>query len=184
MRKSRPVVILLSIQLAFTVVIALINPLTNLIIRTFGTEHTFETSEVLYFGNAEDDLIFYCHIKYGFDYNRFEYEYGISERYAVIDTDENGISYVSSLSHEKPESGVYLGSLKHTYPWYDNFEKAVNPKYSDVIFNSDPPVFDGETLEVNPEYKFTVKAHIFRGMSVLDEIYVNGVELEKFLENL
>lgn len=183
MRKSKPVIILLSIQLIFSVAVALINPVTNLIVRTFGTEHIFETSEVLYYGNLDDETIINCRIKYGFEYDRFEYVYGVSERYAVIGTDENGLSYISSLSHSKPESGDYLGTGKYTYPWYDNFEKAVDSNLFKKVFSINPPMFHDEDLTLHPDYKFTVKVHIYKGTAILDEVYVNGVELDEFLKN-
>ena len=125
MRKSKPVLILLSIQLMLVILLAMINPVTNLVVRTFGTEHTFETSEVLYFGDFIDEVRFCCYIKYGFNYSRFDYMYDQPERYAVIDTDENGMSYVSALSREKPESGEWLGTSKEPYAWYDSFKKPL-----------------------------------------------------------
>lgn len=184
MRKSKPVLILLSIQLILVILLAMINPVTNLVVRTFGTEHTFETSEVLYFGDFIDEVRFCCYIKYGFDYSRFDYMYDQPERYAVIDTDENGMSYVSALSREKPESGEWLGTSKEPYAWYDSFKKTVDAELFQKVFDANPPVFDGETLEVNPEYKFTVKAHVYKGIAVFDEMRINGVEVEEFLKNL
>lgn len=184
MRKIRPVVILFSIQLIFVFALAMINPVTNLVVRTLGTEHTFDASETLCFGDFIDDVRFCCYIKYSFDYNRFDYKYGDAERYAVINTDENGFSYISAFSHEKPESGEYLGTSKKTYAWYDNFEKSIDAGLFKKVFDANPPMFIGEKLTVHPYYKFTVKVHVYKGIAILDEMYVNGVEIEKFIKNL
>lgn len=177
MRKCRPVIILLSVQLAFAIALALVTPVTDFIVRTKGTEHTLDVSEVWTIGESRIS----CRIKHRSDYDWTEYH---PENYALIETDENGISYISELSEARPEAGEYIGTKKKPFHWYEYFEAKTEQELLMKAFSLDPPMFYGEDLTVHPDYKFTVKVHIYKGMALLDDVYVNGVELEEFFENI
>ena len=95
MRKLKPVVILLSIQLVIALSLTLINPVSDYVIRRKGTEYTFAVEEAWLTGDFVSYVEANCYIEFRFVYDRFEYH---PENYAIIETDENGISYISSLS--------------------------------------------------------------------------------------
>ena len=179
MRKSKPVIILLSIQLLVAVTFALVNPINDFIIRTKGTEYTFKTQEAALYGDFTDFVEIQCHIKYGFDYDRFEY---YPEQYAIIETDENGFAYISDLSDVQPESGDWLGTEKYRFEYYNWYCKELDYRlYKLGIENT--TFFDRKHLNFSDEYEITVNVSVYKGKTVLNEILVDRVEIEEFLEN-
>lgn len=179
MRKSKPVIILLSIQLLIAVTFALINPINDFIIRTKGTEYTFATQEAALYGDFTDFVEIQCHIKYGFDYDRFEY---YPEQYAIIETDENGISNISALSDVKPENKDWLGTEKKPFGFYNWYTQKLDYElYEKGVKNTS--FFDRSSLTFSDEYDITVNVSVYKGKAVFNEILVDGVEIEKFIEN-
>lgn len=178
MRKKHPVLILLSVQLLAAVAVALINPVGDYIVRTKGTEYTFDTSCVNYYGDFTNEMFVYCYIKLNDEQDRFSSH---EESYALIEVGKDGLAYISDLSKTKPENGEYLGTEQKSYHYFDNFTQKIKYDVFKKSFKTDPPLFEYEVLEAGEDYTFTVKAHVYKGRSVLDEILVDGVEIEEFL---
>lgn len=180
MRKTKPVVILLAIQLIAALIIALFNPIKDAVIRTKGTEYTFATQETFLTGDFTDYVNAECHIKYGFDYDRFDY---YPEEYAIIKTDENSLAYISQLSALPPESGDYLGTEKKPHTWFSFYAKELDYELYEKACNSSS-LFSGLDFNLSQKYEITVKVSVYNGEAVLNAILVNGVEIEEFINNL
>lgn len=179
MRKPKPVVILLSVQLIFAIALAFVNPVKDYLIRKNGTEYTFATQEAFLTGNFIDSVTAECHIKYGFDYDRFEF---YPQPYAIIETDENGLAYISALSDTPPESGDWLGTEKNHFYCFNFYSKELDFNlYENALKNTD--LFD-ESFEFSDKYEITVNISVYKGETVLNAILINGVEIGEFLENI
>lgn len=184
MRKFRPVAVLLAIQLGIAVSLALINPITDYVVRRYGTEYIFATKEAYIHGDFSEYVNITCELKYGFN----EGEYGdIQAEYAIIDTDENSLAYISEISDTKPEDKDYInmeGFAVGAVSCYSSDDIKLNnisPEAKEIItnilfydkFNS---FFDGH--EVN------VSISVYKGKTVTNEFYVDGIEAEEYIRNL
>lgn len=180
MRKSRPVAILLAIQLIIAVSLALINPISDYVIRKFGTEYIFATSKAYLTGDFSEYVNITCKLKYDFDKSKYEAEY------AIIDTDENSLAYISETSDTKPEGKDYLNMDGHAVGYVSYFTS------DDVKLD----LIDIETRELIGDYLFednldfldghevTVSISVYKGEAVVNEFYVDGITAEEYIRNL
>lgn len=180
MRKAKPVIVLLAIQLFVALAIALFNPVKDAIIRAKGTEYTFATQETFLTGDFTEYVNTDCHIKYGFNYDRFGYS---PEEYAVIKTDENGLAYISELSFFPPENGDYLGTENKPHTWFSFYSKELDFELYEKACSSSS-LFSGMEFNLSQEYEITVNVSVYKGEAVMNAILVNGVEIEEFINNL
>lgn len=181
MRKAKPILILLSVQLLIAVSLALVNPISDYIVRTKGTEYTFATEAAEIYGDYEDFVEIHCPVKHGFDKEK-AYDY-YDRQYAIIEADENGLSYISALSDNPPESGVWLGTEKdsfHHYNWY--YKRIDYNLYKRAEESTD--FLAAKMSGFSDEYEITVSVFVYKGKAVLNEIRVNGVAIEEFFRSL
>ncbi len=178
MRKSKPAVILLLIHLAIALSLALINPVSDYIIRQKGTEYTFAVDEAWLTGDFINYIEANCYLEFRFGFDRFEYH---PENYAIIETDENGISYISALSETSPESGDWLGTEEKPFDWfcYYSSDKIDYELIENAFKNID--LFDD--FNFLDSYEITVKVSVYNGKAVLNSFLVDGVEIEEFFKN-
>lgn len=177
MRKSKPVITLLSIQLVLAVALALVNPVNDYIIRTKGTEYTFAVHESWLTGDFVNYVEANCYLDFGFDFDRFDYH---SEPYAVISTDKNGLSYISELSETPPENGDWVGTEEEPFD-YVCYYSSDKIDY-ELIENTD--LFDSNSFDFSDKYEITVRVSVYKGKTVLNAFLVNGVEIGEFLKNI
>ncbi len=179
MRKRRPVIILLCIQLVFTLILASTETSKNLIIRNFGTEYTFAVEHLAYYGNFKDNMELHCEIESEIPdiYNHAL----INGRYGIIETDENGLSYLSVITDKKPEDNNYIKSKGDAIFYFDTPHTDIHYEIFKLGETTDPPLFIRHNLTTSTEYEITASAYVFRGQIRLKEIYVDGVELIDFL---
>lgn len=176
MRKSKPVIILLSIQLVIALSLALINPVSDYVIRRKGTEYTFSVEEAWLTGDFVNYVEANCYIEFRFDFDRFEYH---PENYAIIETDENGISYISKLSEIPPENGNWLGTEEKEFDWFCCYSS--NKLDYSLIENAFKNIDLFEDFSFSDSYEITVKVSVYKGKAVLNSFLVDGVEIEEFL---
>lgn len=184
MRKFRPVAILLVIHIVIAVSLALINPISEYIIRKHGTEYTFATQEAYLCGNFSEYVNISCRLKYGFN----EAVYGdIQAEYAIIDTDENSIACISEISDTKPETKDWLDMDGYSVGYIsyynsdelklDLFSTETQEIITDALFNDKiDSFFDG--------HEVTVSLSVYKGQSIVNEFYVDGIKAEDFIKNL
>lgn len=179
MRKAKTILIVLSIQLLIAVSLSLINPISDYIVRIKGSEYTFATEYVEHYGDFTDFVEIQCPIKHGFD-KELTYDY-YDKQYAIIETDENGLSYISELSDNPPEKGDWLGTEKDHFThftWYSQkIDYELYEKKAEELFVD----FDWKSKRLSDGYEMTVNVSIYKGKAVLNEIRVNGIEIEEFL---
>ncbi len=183
MRKFKPVLILLAIQLVLAIILPFINPACDYIIRTWGEEYIIDISEPLIINGADEAIIsgdIYCNPKYDIIYFYHDHDY------AVIEPNENGLYGITELREEKPEDKLYLGGKNPGgfRPYY-RFTQKFNLELLEEDMNSENPLFDpySDKEQINSDYKITARIIIFKGKARLDTFLVNGVEIEKFLTN-
>lgn len=180
MRKSKPVIILLSVQLVFALLLAAYNPTKDILIRTFGTEYTFAVEHLAYYGNFTDDMQLHCNIKSEIP---DDYAHPLANgKYGIIETDENGICYISLSTDQKPENDKYIKSKGDGVFYFDSPYMAVDYKTFELGETTDPPLFITSNLTTSTEYEITASAYVFHGQIRLKEIYVDGIEIIEFLK--
>lgn len=184
MRKFRPVAILLAIQFIIAVSLALINPITDYAIRKYGTEYTFATQNAYLTGDFSEYVNITCELKYGFNKG----EYGdIQAEYAIIDTDENSLAYISEISDTKPEDKDYInmdgfavGAVSYSTSddiKLDIVSSETKEIISDILFyDKFNSFFDG--------HEVTVSISVYKGKAVANEFYIDGIEAEEYIRNL
>ncbi len=184
MRKFRPVAILLSIQFIIAVSLALINPITDYVVRKYGTEYTFATKEAYLTGDFSEYVAIISKLKY--DFNESEYE-DVQAEYAIIDTAENSLAYISDVSNTKPKEKNYInmdGFAIGAVAYYTSDEiklDSISPEARKIItdvffedkFNS---FFDG--------HEVTVSISVYKGRAVANTFYVDGIESEEYFRNM
>lgn len=179
MRKRRPVIILLCIQLVFTLLLASTETSKNLIIRNFGTEYIFEVENLTYYGNFRDNMALHCEIKSEIP---GIYDYApVKGRYGIIETDENGLSCLSVTTDKKPDGNTYIKSKGDAIFYFEAPHMDIHYEIFRLGETTDPPLFIRHNLTTSTEYEITASAYVFRGQIRLKEIYVDGVELIDFL---
>lgn len=181
MHKRRPILILLSVQLVFVILISVSGSAVDLIIRTFGTEYIFSVEDLVYYGNFKDDMELHCYIK-----SEIPDDYGhvlANGRYGIIETDNKGLSYISLSTDKKPESGNYIKSKGDGVFYFDPPHMTVHYDIFNLGETSDPPLFIRHNLTTSTEYEITASVYVFKGQVRLKEIYVDGVEIIRFLTN-
>lgn len=183
MHKFKPVAILFVIQFVVAVSLALINPITDYIIRKYGTEYTFATQETFIGGDFSEYVDITSQLKHGFDESKYS---DIQAEYAIIDTDENSLAYISEISNTKPEEKDYIN--------IDGFAGAVSYYSSDDIKLN---IISTETKEIINDimindkfnsffdgHEVTVSISVYKGKTVANEFYVDGIEVEEYFKNL
>lgn len=183
MRKFRPVAILLAIQFIVAVSLALINPITDYAVRKYGTEYTFATQNAYLTGDFSEYVNITCRLKYGFN----DIEYGdIENVYALIDTDENSLAYISELSGEKPKEKDYLdvdGFAVETVSYYCSEDiklDLISNEAKEIITDS---LWEGK-INLLDGHEVTVSISVYKGRAVANEFYIDGIEAEEYIRNL
>ena len=178
MCKSKPVIIFLSIQLIIAVSLALINPAKDFIIRQKGTEYTFSVDDAWFTGDFTEYVEANCFLDFRFDFNRFDY---YTESYGIIETDENGVSYIASLSHTAPESGNYLGTEeKYFGHWGYYSSERIDCSIAEKKLGY--PAWS-EDYNFFADHEITVRISVYKGETVLNAFLVDGVEIEEYMNN-
>lgn len=180
MRKSKPVIILLSIQLVLALMLTLVNPIEDHIIRSKGTEYTFEISEAACYGNFIDKVDISVKIKNDFGFSNV---YLTPGQYAIITTNENGLSRLSHTSDTRPESDAYIGTAGDKYYYFTEHQQTIDIEVFRLGADMEPPLFDLAKDVSTKNYEITAKIYVYKGKALLNEILVNGVEIEDFLKN-
>lgn len=173
MRKRRPVIILLCIQLAFTLILASTENAKDIIIRILGTEYIFDVDYLACFGDFNSEVELRCGLGKDFPEDS-------KGTYGIIETDENGLSYLSEATYDKPQGKNYIKSEGDYLFHIDSLTKAVDINHFKMAQTANPPLFDSR-LKAADEYKITVSVSILYGQIVLNEIYVDGVGFSQFL---
>ncbi len=171
MRKAKPVIILLAIQLAFLLILTSTPYIRDALIRAYGDVYTFEIEEANLFGNDYEYVD--CTLKY-----RPEIAYdligGSPEQYASVETDKNGISYLAEVSNEKPD-GAHIGNEIRNKNFYDHF----NYELPENFFYDNSDLFpDGWRLDNS--YSVTADVYLYEGYLLPKQLYLNGTPIEEF----
>ncbi len=176
MRKAKPVIIFLAIQLAVIIVLSLINPVEKAIIRSKGEIFTFDLPFVSFYIMNNDSVTFEGDIEVlSFDTS----EVGADEYYAVIGTDDNGISHISKITAEKPANDSYIKE-KHLSEF--NISYDIPNELYDEIQSSQTPLVD-DKYTVRNEHKFSANVYIHKGKMLVKDFLVDGVKIEEFLNS-
>lgn len=170
MRKSKPVIILVAIQLAFLLIMTLIPYVTDVTVKSYGDVYTFEIQETYLYGG--DEIFLDCNLKIPSDFSDF-----FAKRYASVETNENGISYLSEFSDEKP-NGIYIGNRSHSKNNFVHFNYELP---SDSTFKNNTVFFpDGWMFTNDSAYTVTADVYIFKGYLLPKNLYINGIPIEEF----
>ncbi len=179
MRKRLPVIILLAVQLIFIFSLAAYNPVRDMLIRIKGTEYIFEVTDLQYYGNFKDDMLLYCNIKTEFD---GYYEFiTINGKYGIINTNENGLSYLSEVTNDKPQADNYIKSENDEIFYFTDPHQKIDYDIFVLGETTEPPLFIREKLITSDEYRITASVYVYNGNILLNKIFVNGTEIEEFL---
>ncbi len=171
MRKAKPVIVFLTIQLVIVIALSLINPVEKSIIRSKGELLTFDLPYVnVYTMTLEGDIEIY-------DYDLPEE--GLPAYYGVVKTDDNGFSYIRDISTEKPDTncyikGDYLSDFCIVYDVSDELNRKINESEHNLI---------DDDFNISREYVCTARAYVYKGKILVKDFLVDGVKIEEFLNS-
>ena len=175
MRKSKPVIILVAVQLAFLLILTASPFISDALVKCFGEKITFRINDVAEFGIGSNRV--HCYLYENAlnpDYVNPEYINNYSLRYAKIETDENGIAHIGEACYNKPD-GLYLGNIVHNKNYYDSFDY----KLPEGFYHPGIDLFpDG--WQADSSYSVTADVYILMGKLVPKQLYINGIPIEEF----
>ncbi len=184
MRKFRLVAILLLIQIVIAVSLALINPITDYVVRRYGTEYIFATQDAYLTGDFSEYVSITCKLEYGFYEGEYE---AVQAEYAIIDTDENSLAYISDVSDTKPEDKDYInmeGFAIGAVSYYSSDEIKLNIISSETKEIITDILFEDKLDTFFDVHEVTVSISVYKGKAVTNELYVDGITAEEYIRNL
>ena len=174
MRKKLPILILISIQLIFAVSLTAIKPVTEWLIANKGEEFIFEVEGVsAHYDEWADIAYIYAPIKGTTPPYREECKYGI------IETKENGKSFISNVSENKPKDKPYL---KSKYNFLSEKAEVFNGEISQDLYFEMFSYYGGEYVVTAEDLDFTIKATVYKGEIRTHGILINGIPIEEYIK--
>ncbi len=174
MRKKLPIIILIAIQLAFALSLTAIRPVTEWLIANKGEEFIFEVEGI----SADYDewagtAYIYAPIK------GTTPPYRDNSKYAIIETNENGLSAVTGFSQKKPKDKTYL---KAKYDFFTEKLEIYNGEIPQELYFEMFSYYGGEYVVTAENLEFTVKATVYKGEIRMHGILVNGIPIEEYIK--
>lgn len=184
MLKKFSVLILAAIQILFCIVLTAVEPTKEWLIENKGTVYNLRVSYISYSNDIDWETHFSCCVECDW-HSAYDYEYySISEgEYAVIETDENGISHLSYCTDRKPKTENYIEgpfSIRHL-GWYVEViptEDVRETLYALGIY----PHYDWSTYqEYEGGHDITYNVKVYKGLYRFEGLSVDGVPIEEII---
>lgn len=184
MIKKFSVLILSAVQILFCISLTAIEPTKDWLIENKGTVYNLKVSSVSYSGDIDWGAHFSCAIDCDW-HSVYEYEYyAVAEgEYAVIETDENGISHLSYRTDRKPKSGNYIKGYFPTrhLGWSTDIvpTEEVRETLSELgIYLR----YDWSTYrEYEGSHDITYNVKVYKGLYRFEGLSVDGVPIEEVI---
>lgn len=174
MRKKLPIIILVAIQLAFALSLTAIRPVTEWLISNKGKEFIFEVDGIsAHYDGWAGTAYIYAPIK------GTTPPYRDNSKYAIIETNENGLSAVTGFSHKKPKDAPYL-KAKHDF--FTEKIETYNGEFPKKLYFEMFSYFGGEYVVTADNLEFTIRATVYRGEIRMHGILVNGMPIEEYIK--
>lgn len=184
MLKKFSVLILAAVQILFCIGLTLYRPVEEWLIENKGTVYNLRVNYVSYSNDIDWETHFSCNVECDW-HSVYDYEYyAISEgEYAVIETDENGISHLAYRTDKKPKSENYIKgpfSIRHL-GWYVEViptEDVRETLYQLGIY----PNFDWSTYqEYTGSHNITYNVKVYKGLYRVEGLSIDGIPIEEVL---
>ena len=174
MRKKLPIIILIAIQLIFAFSLTAISPVTEWLIANKGEEFVFEVAGVSAdYDEWANTAYIYAPIK------GTTPPYRDGSKYAIIETNKNGLSAVTGFSEKKPKDKPYL---KAKYDFFTEKVEIFNGEIPQKLYFEMFTYYGGEYVVTAENLEFTVKATVYKGKIRTHGIHVNGIPIEEYIE--
>lgn len=184
MLKKLSVLILAAIQILFCIGLTVIEPAKEWLIENKGTVYNLKVSSVSFSNDIDWCTDFTCCIECDwasiYDYVYYQVLKG---EYGIIETDENGISHLSSRTDRKPKNENYIKgpfSIRHL-GWSVEViptEDVRKTLYKLGIY----PNFDWSTYQqYEGGHDITYNVRVYKGLYRIEGLSVDGVPIEEII---
>lgn len=174
MRKKLPILILIAIQLIFALSLTAIRPVKEWLIENKGEEFIFEVAGVSAdYDEWANTAYIYAPIK------GTTPPYRDGSKYAIIETNEKGLSAVTGFSEKKPKNKPYL---KAKYDFFTEKIEIFNGEIPQELYYEMFTYYGGEYVVTADGFDFTIKATVYKGEIRMHGILVNGIPIEEYIE--
>lgn len=174
MRKKLPIIILIAIQLAFALSLTAISPVTEWLIANKGEEFIFEVEGIsAHYDEWAGTANIWASVK------GTTPPYRDNSKYAIIETNKNGLSSVTGFSQKKPKDKPYLKSDFDIFTVTGHFFDGEIPQelYFEMF-----SYYGGDYVVTAENLEFTVKATVYKGEIRMHGILVNGIPIEEYIK--
>ena len=174
MRKKLPIIILIAIQLAFALSLTAIRPVKEWLVDNKGEVFIFDTEGV--YADCYEDLnsaFIFAPVK------GTSPPYRDNTKYAIIETNEQGLYTVTGFSSKKPKDKLYL---KSDYDFFTEESGIYSDIFPKELFYEMFSYYGGDYVVTDENLKFTVKATIYNHKIELTEILINGITVKEFIK--
>ncbi len=174
MRKKLPIIILIAIQLAFALSLTAIRPVTEWLIANKGEEFIFEVEGIsAHYDEWAGTAYIYAPIK------GTTPPYRDNSKYAIIETNKNGLSAVTGFSQKMPKDKAYL---KTKYDFFSEKAEIFNGEFPQELYFEMFSYYGGDYVVTAENLEFTVKATVYKGEIRMHGILVNGIPIEEYIK--
>lgn len=174
MRKKLPILILIAIQLIFALSLTAIRPVKEWLIENKGEEFIFEVEGVSAHYDEWAGTAYICAPVKG---TTPPYSEGC--RYGIIETKENGKSFISNVSENKPKDKPYI---KSKYDFLSEKTEVFNGEIPQDLYFEMFSYYGREYVVTADGFDFTIKATVYKGEIRMHGILVNGIPIEEYIE--
>lgn len=184
MLKKFSVLILAAVQILFCIGLSAVEPAKEWLIENNGTVYNLKVSSVSYSNDIDWATDFTCCVECDWS-NISDYEHFpvLKGEYGIIETDENGISHLSSRTDRKPKnencikgpfSARHLGWYVDVVPTEEVRKKlnelGIYPHYGYSIYQQ----YEGT-------HDITYNVRVYKGLYRIEGLSVDGVPIEEVI---
>lgn len=185
MLKKFSVLILAVIQIAFCISLTAIEPTKEWLIENKGTVYHLRVNSVSFENYSDRGINIISCIECDWS-NIYDDAYNqvLRGEYAVIETDENCISHLSTRTDRKPKGKNYVKGYFRTrhLGWYIDSEvtEAVKEKLYELGINQ--KLYWDTYHEYEGTHNITYDVKIYKGMYHIVGMSIDGVAIEEFIQ--
>ena len=181
MLKKFFVLILAVIQILFCISLTVVEPTKEWLIENKGTVYHLKVNSVSFEIYSDRGINFTSCIECDWSNIYYDVNYQVLKgEYAVIETDENGVSHLSDRTDRKPEEDNYVKGyfpIRHL-GWYIDLEitEAVKEKLYELGINQKH--YWDTYHEYEGTHNITYDVKIYKGMYQIVGMSIDGVAIE------
>lgn len=184
MLKKFSVLILAAVQILFCIGLTLYRPVEEWLIENKGTVYNLKVSSVSFSDEIDWCTELTCCIECDWSsIDDYEYHNVIKGEYAVIETDENGISHLAYRTDKKPKSGNYIKGyfwIRHR-GW--SVEILPTEEVKQKLYKLDiyPSYEWSPYRKYEGSHEITYDIRVYKGLYRVEGLSIDGIPIEEVL---